>query len=204
MSLYNFDTHQQFVSIDNVPDMRSDEEKINSMLSVYNHDNNDIALMERQVEELINISGAWSTIFKRVRNGANRDEIFEEDADPTYQRGIKLKGMFVPQPAEAQLTRWGLDIQNQTTIHYSRAIVYKTFGKLMISEGDIIIIPHNTLTAAQVTDLRDGVGNRMDRYRVIKSSDTVNFKYRWMYWSCLLENLTGDKSIDVDFSKEFA
>jgi hypothetical protein len=204
MSLYNFDTHQQFVTIDNVPDPRTDAEKLNSMLSVYNHDNNDIALMERQVEELINISGAFVTIFKRNRNQANRDEIFDEDADPTYTRGVKLKGMFIPQPAEAQLTRWGVDIQNQTTIHFSRANVFKTFGKFMITEGDIAIIPHNTLTVAQVTDLREGIGNRLDRYRVIKSSDTVNFKYRWMYWSCILENLTGDTSIDVDFSKEYA
>jgi len=204
MGLYNIDGHQQFISIDNVPDNRSDAEKENSMLSVYNQQNNDIALMERQIEEMINITGAPTTVFRRVRNQANKDEIWDEDADPTYQKGIKIKGLFVPQPAEAALTRYGIDSQNQMTIHYSRANVLKIFGKLMIAEGDIIIVPHNTLTVTQTTDLRDGVGNRMDRYRVIKSSDTVNFKYRWMYWSCVLENLTGDTSIDVEFSKEFA
>ena len=83
MGLYNIDGHQQFISIDNVPDNRSDAEKENSMLSVYNQQNNDIALMERQIEEMINITGAPTTVFRRVRNQANKDEIWNEDADPT-------------------------------------------------------------------------------------------------------------------------
>jgi hypothetical protein len=163
LSIHDFDFHQQFVTIDKVPDNRTDAEKLNSPLSVYNHDSPDIAYAERQAEEIINLSGAWLTVFKRTRNQGNRDDVWDEDADPTYKGGIKLKGYIVPQPAETTLTKFGVDVENNTTIHFCRAIIYKTFGDLMISEGDILIIPHNTLTVVQNTDLRTGMGNRMDR-----------------------------------------
>jgi hypothetical protein len=182
--IYNFDFKQQYSSIDKVPDQRSEEERLNSILSVYNHDSNDIAYAERVAEELINISGAWTVIYKRTRNAGNKDEVWDEDADPTYQHAKRLKGRFAPAPAEILLTKWGVDVPNQTTITYSRANVLKEMGKLMISEGDVIVVPHNTLIGTQFTDLRDGVDNRMDVYRVLKSSDTGNFN---------------DRTIDVDF-----
>ncbi len=202
MSITDFDPQQQFSSIDKLPDHRSDAERLNSLLSIYNHDNPDIAYVERLAEEMINISGTWITVFRRQRNEANRDDVWEEDPDPTYRNGIKLKGRFVPAPAEAQLTRWGLDLPNQTTVQFSRANVLKMFGKKMIAEGDILIVPHNTLSIAQVTDLRDGPSNRIDTFRCLKSSESGNFKYRWIYWTCLVENVTGDKTIQVDFRKE--
>ena len=70
----------------------------------------------------------------------------------------------------------------------------------MISEGDILLIPHNTMAVTQNTDLRDGPGNLIERFRVINGFDTGNFKYRWLYWSCLCENITGDPTIDVTFA----
>lgn len=202
MSIPNFDFHQEFTSIDKLPDNRSDAEKQYTPLSVYNHGNPDLAYAERLAEEIINISGAIIVVYQRAQNQGNRDEVWDEDADPTYKNAKKLKGYFTPAPAEMQLTRWGIDAPNQTTVHFPRAIVFKEFGKRMISEGDVLIVPHNTLSAAQVTDLREGPNNRIDRYRVIKSSDTGNFKYRWLYWSCLVENLTGDKTIDVSFRQD--
>ncbi len=198
MALYNFDPHQEFVSIDKLPDLRSDAERLNSPLSSYNHQSPDIAYAERLAEEIVNISGAWITVFPRQRNHANKDEIWEEDADPVYGNGIKLKGKLVPAPTAIQLTRWGVDTPNKTTVHFSRANVFKTFGKRMISEGDVLVIPHNTLAITQSTDLRDGPMNRIDSYRVLQSGDTGNFKYRWLYWSVVVENLTGDQTIQVD------
>ena len=202
MPIHDFDFQQQFISIDKLPDHRSDIEKENSLLSVYNHDSPDLAYAERLSEEIINLSGAVIKVYKRRHNGASKDEVWEEDADPTYKKGISIKGRFVPAPAEISLTRWGVDVPNQTTVTFSRAVVLKEFGRFMITEGDILIIPHNTLIGTQFTDFRDGTNNRMDTYRVIKSSDTGNFKYRWIYWSCLVENLTGDTTIDVNFRKE--
>jgi len=198
MPIYDFDDKQQFISIDKVPDFRSDEEKVNSPLSVYNHNNPDIAYAERLAEEAINIAGAWVTIFKRAINSGNKDDTWNEDADPKYERSKRLKGYFAPKPVETQLTKFGVDAENKTTIWFSRANVFKEFGAKMISEGDVIIVPHNTMAVIQ-NDAREGIGTKMDRYRVLNSSDDGNFKFRWLYWTCVLENLTGDVDIDVSF-----
>jgi hypothetical protein len=204
MAIHNFDFGQKFSSIDKLPDHRNDAQKQNSLLSSFNHDSPDIAYAERLAEELINLSGGWITVFQRTRNHGNKDEVWEEDADPTYKAAKRLKGYFTPAPAEIQLTRWGVDTPTQTTVHFARSSIYKEFGKRMVSEGDILVVPHNTLTAAQAPDLREGVRNRIDRFRVIKSSDTGNFKYRWLYWSCLVENITGDETIDIPFTNQFS
>jgi len=200
--IYDFDDKQKFSTIDKLPDFRSDSEQLNSLLSIYNHDSPDITYAERLAYEWINIAGAWITVFKRTQNKGNKDELWEEDADPTYYKGVKIKGYFVPQPAENSITRWGVDTQNQITMHFSRTSIFKTFGDKMIADGDVIVVPHNTMTVTQNNDLRSGIGNRMDRYRVIKAWDTGNMRYRWLYWSCILENLLGDKSINVEFPAE--
>lgn len=202
MPLYNFDPHQQYSSIDKIPDTRTDEERLNPLLALYNPDSMDMAYAERSADELINLSGAWITVYKRNRKTGHRDEVWDEDADPTYKLGVKMKGLFAPAPAEILLTKFGVDIQNQTTVHFARTAVLKQFGLEMIAEGDVLVIPHNTLTVTQNTDARSGPLNRMDTFRVIKSSDTNNFRYRWLYWSCLVENLTGDVSIQVDHRNE--
>ena len=201
-AILDFDPHQQYSTIDNRPDFRSDAERTSSLLSIYNHRNPDIAYTERLAEELINICGAWITVYKRTRDTGNKDEVWDEDADPKYKVGVRLKGKFVPEPAEISQTRWGVDVQNQTTVNFARTSVLKQFGKETISEGDILIVPHNTLTVVQSTDLRDGIHNRVDTYRVLKSSDVGNFKYRWLYWACLVQNITGDPSIQVNFKMD--
>lgn len=201
MPIHNFDHKQEFVSIDKIPDFRSEEERNNSLLSTYNHQSNDIAYAERMAEEVILLSGAWVTVHPRAINNGNRDEVWDEDADPKYLRGTKMKGFFAPKPVETELTKWGVDAPNQTTIWFSRAQVYKTFGSRMISEGDLIILPHNTMAVTQ-NDGREGIGTRMDRFRVLNSSDQGMFKYRWIYWTCVLENLSGDVTIDVDYGGE--
>jgi hypothetical protein len=203
MPIYSFDKHQEFNNIDKIPDFRSDEEKLNSPLSLYNHQSNDIAYAERTAEELINLSGAWITVFKR-RRASNRDDVWEEDPDPTYKNGIKIKGMFAPEPAEITLSRFGVDVENNVTIHFSRSNVMKLFNKAMIAEGDVLLVPHNTMTVVQNIDLRDGPGNRVEKFRVLKSSDTGNFKYRWLYWTVVAQNITGDETIDVTFNKDHA
>ena len=201
MPLYSFDQKQEFISIDKIPDFRSDEEKLNSPLSTYNHQSPDLAYAERIVEEMINLSGAWVTVYLRAINSGNKDETWDEDADPKFFKGIKIKGYFAPKPVESVLTKWGVDTPNQTKIWFSRANVYKLFSNRMISAGDLIVVPHNTMSIVQI-DARDGVGTRMDRFRVINAADDGNFKYRWLYWQATCENLTGDPSIDAPFIPE--
>jgi hypothetical protein len=202
MAIIDFDFHQQFDTRDKLPDHRSDGEILNSPLSSFNHDSSDISYAERLAEEIVNVSGAWITVFKRNRNVGGGDKVWDEDSSPSYDKGRKLKGYFEPSPAEILLSKWGVDVENKFQIHFSRSSVLQTFGINMISEGDVLIVPHNTLTVAQNVDLREGIGNRLDTFRVIKSSDTGNFKYRWLYWSVLCENVTGDESIQVEFRNE--
>jgi hypothetical protein len=199
--IHDFNFQQSFSNIDDLPEHRTEAEKQLTELSVYNHGSPDISYAERLAEEIINISGAPIMVYKRGRNPL--DDVWEEDADPTYERGLKLKGWFTPEPAEISLTRYGVDVPNKTNVVFSRATVLKQFGNRMIAEGDILIVPHNTLIGTQFTDTRDGsADNRIDQFRVIKSGDTGNFKYRWLYWSCNVENVTGDSTIQVDFRNE--
>lgn len=202
MALYDFSQSQDYISMDKQPDHRSDQERLNSPLSTYNHDSPDLAWAERTIEEMINLSGAWITVYKRGRNLANQDEVWEEDADPVYSRGIKVKGFFAPAPAESLLSRYGVDTPNQFAIFFSRAAIIQQFGAKMVAEGDVLTVPHNTMSVAQNVDVRDGPSNRIDQYRVIKSNDVGNFKYRWLFWKTECELLLGDKTIEVEFRQE--
>jgi hypothetical protein len=188
--------NQGFSSLGGLPDFRTDAEKLNSPLSIYNHNSPDIAWAERAAEEMINISGAWVTIFPRTAN-AEADDLWEEDADPTYKSGVKLKGYFVPQPVSITLTKWGIDAPNGTTVIFSRAIIFQTFNDRMLRPGDVLEVPHNTLSPVQAPQELGSLGNRMDKFRILNAQDTGNFKYRWLYFSCRVENLTGDETIQV-------
>jgi hypothetical protein len=197
MGIHNFNTGQEFVSIDKIPDHRSDDEKLFSPLAVYNHDSPDIAYAERLAEELVNLSGAWVTIFPRTQNHGIVDEVWDEDRDPTYKSGIKFKGQFAPAAPDIELLKWGVDIANKCTISFSRAAIFKQFGKRMLTVGDIIELPHNTLSPLQTSTPYES-SDMLNRYRILNAADDGNFKYRWLYWKCICENITGDSTIDVE------
>lgn len=196
--IYNFDGSQQYAT-NGQPDFRSDAEQLNSPLQSYDPNNPDLAYAEKQAQEMINLAGAWITVYKRLRNELKKDEVWEEDADPSYGTPIKIKGVFSPSPAEIKLTRWGVDVPNQFDISFSRANVLELFGRNMIAEGDVLVVPTNTLAITQNTDLRDGADNRLDMFRVVKSVDAGSFKYRYLYWLCTVMALTGDRTVDVIF-----
>ena len=198
MGIHNFQsTGQEFISIDKIPDHRSEDEKTNSPLAIYNHDSPDIAYAERLAEELINLSGAWVTLFLRTDNLGSADEIWDEDPDPTYKNGMKLKGYFVPEPPNVELTKWGVDVPNKTAVIFSRAILFKALERRMVRPGDIIEVPHNTLSPIQNSTPHES-RNTMKRYRVLNAADSGNFRYRWLYYKCSVELLTGDVTIDVE------
>lgn len=195
--IYDFSDKQQFISIDKVPDFRSDQEKLLSPLSVYDHDNVDIAYAERLAEELVNICGAWITYFARTNNAGGVDEVWDEDADPTYKSGLKMKAFFAPKPIEIELTKWGVDAPNKTVVIFSRAVLIQTLGeKRLPRPGDVIEVPHNTLVPIVAPDGMSGI--RMDKYRIINVQDTGMFKYRWLYYSATVESLTGDQTIQIE------
>lgn len=151
------------------------------------HDQNsaDHALAGTLSDEIINISGAAVKVYPRV-DSESYDQVYEEEPDPIYGAGRPFKAFFVPQPIAAQLTPFGVDAPNQTTVVFSRAHVEKEFGSRMIRIGDVIELPYS------------GAALRPDRYRVLNAFDSGNFRYNWLYWSCQVETLTDDITIDID------
>jgi hypothetical protein len=137
----------------------------------------------RIADELVNISGADVVVYVRTDN--NYDEVWEEDPDPTYQAGKPMKAFFVPQPLAVQLTMFGQDAPNQTTAVFARDRVLTQFGKRMLRKGDIIDLPYNSVAV------------RPGKYRVLSAFDSGNFRYTWLYFSCLCENVVDDKALEV-------
>lgn len=164
--------------------LRSDIQRVHSPLQIHDPDSRDIVLANRLAQELIHISGASVIVYPRTEN-ESYDKVWEEDADPTYKAGIQIKGWFAPKPTETQLRPWGVDIENQTTVVFCRDEVYQLFKKRMIREGDIIELPY------------DASLRRLDRFRVLNAFDSGNFRYGWLYYSCVVENITDDKNIDI-------
>lgn len=197
MGIYDFGINQQYSSIDKLPDNRSDDQRYFSPLSTYNHDSADIAYAERLAEEMVNISGSWVKIYLRTNNMGSADDVWEEDADPTYFAPKLMKGFFAPEPANIELTKWGIDSPNKTTIIFSRSALYKENGDRLIRPGDIVEIPHNTMTQIADQSLYSNK-DTFDKYRVINAADSGNFKYRWLYWNCVTELITGDITIDIE------
>jgi hypothetical protein len=166
-----------------VHDFRSDGEKQNTSLRLSDDTNPDIAYAEQNAVELITISGGDINVYQRAQN--KPDEVWEEDADPVYYPSIPIRGWFVPSPTAMQLTKYGPDIENQTTVVFANRTVRELFGNRMIIEGDVLQLPYNASVRS------------MGRYRVLNAFDSGNFRYKWMYWSCLVENITDDKRLDI-------
>lgn len=168
------------------PSFRSDVERRETPIKVYDPDSADMAFAGRIAQEIIDISGAEVIIYPRTESGSY-DTTWEEDADPTYRAGKHLKGYFAPQPLQSKLSIWGVDIDNQTNVIFCRAEIFRLLGDRMVQEDDIIEIPYNTAS----------IRKKPDRYRVLSASDLGNFRYNWLYHNCVVENITGDDNIDI-------
>ena len=166
-------------------DRRTDMEQAHPLIQQHDDQSVDHGLAKSLASELINISGAEVTVYIRTR-GEGYDEVYDEEADPVYKSGKRLKAFFAPKPIEAQLTPWGLDAENKATIIFDRNQVISEFGSRMIMMDDVIEIPYNA------------AGIKPDRYRVLNASDSGNFRYQWLYWSCQIENLTNDITVEPD------
>lgn len=169
------------------PSFRSDVERKDTPLKQYDPESADMAFANRIAQEIIEISGAEVIVYPRTDNGSF-DPTWEEDADPSYKAGKHLKAYFAPQPMKSELTPWGYDTSNQTTLVFCREEVYAVFGSRMIREDDLISIPYNSAI----------MHKRPDKYRVLNAFDFGNFKYNWLYFSCMVENITNDSNQDVN------
>ena len=170
----NFDeTDERFSSIDDLPDNRGEIAKQHTPLSIYNQDKPGFALAERWAEEIINISGAWVTLYLKepLLDNENVDDVWDEDADPIYQQGRDMKAWFKVDSLNLEMTRWGIDSPLQITITFPRAVLIKEVGlERLITVGDVIEAPYNA------PKLRGPA-----RFRVLNAYDDGNWQYRWLY-----------------------
>lgn len=195
MPIHDFDQgREKFSSMDELPDFRSDVEKEFTPLSIFNNDKPDLALYERWAEEAINISGAWVTVFAKeptVKGEGHPMDIYDEDPDPQYRTGIKIKAHVKFDEWKLQLTRWGVDSELTANITFSRAFLGKTIGfGRMLNPGDVIEVPYN----------RSGSSGPL-RFRVKNENESGVVNYRWMYYSAICELIVGDNTLSVPYSK---
>ena len=181
MAIYGFDKSQQFSS-NSVPDFRPDESQQNPMQSLYDHSNPDIAQAEAYALENIRIAGAWVTVIPRTEDN-KFDKTWNEDVNPTYYAGFDFKAFFAPPAPEVTLTKFGIDGANKFDIIFSRAEMLGVLGERLLRNGDVVIIPHNSLVI------------RANRFKILHSQDTGNYRYRWLYLTCTVENMNKDESL---------
>lgn len=193
--IYNFDDEQKYSSLDQASDFRSLEEQTNGLSAIYDHDNPDIANQEREIVSLVNDSGAWLKLFHRTSDLGQVDDVWEEDANPLYLPPVPVKGMFTPDSVATALTKYGIETKVGFEIHFSRANLLFLFGQRLIRKGDVIQVPHNTLIQTQSTEFLSGPQNQIDKFLVTEAKDTGNFNYRWMYWTCTVQNVAGDITV---------
>ena len=183
MPIHDFFSDSPIVTDQLFVDMRSDQEIANPMYSVQDYDSPDYAMVMRIAEETINTSGADVLVYARTDN-EDVDEDWDEDANPTYANAENMKGFFVPQPLEQELTKWGVDQVNAVEIAFFRNHVYGKWGDRLLRAGDIIELPYNSASHTSPK-----------YYRVDNAQETGNYRYTWMYVTCQCTLITGDPNI---------
>lgn len=182
MAIHNFDPAQGFSNLQQTTDFRSLADQQNPLNAVYDHNSPDIAQAEAYALENLRISGAWVTVIPRTEDN-KFDKTWNEDADPTYYSGFDFKAFFAPPAPEVTLTKFGIDGANKFDIMFSRAELLGALGERLLRNGDVIIIPHNSLIL------------KANRFKVLHPQDSGNFRYRWLYLSCVVENMNVDESL---------
>lgn len=195
MAIHNFDDKQKYTSLDQATDFRSLEEQTNNLSAIYDHENPDIANMEREALTIVNDAGAWLKIYHRTNDLGQVDEVWEEDANPLYLQPVPVKGMFTPDSVATALNKYGVETKVKFDVHFSRANLLYMFGDRLIRQGDVIEVPHNTLIQTQSTEFIGGKNSLIDKFLVNEAKDTGNFNYRWLYWTCTVSNITADITV---------
>lgn len=190
ITIYNFDPrNQKFVSIDDVPDFRTEAEKTLSPLSTFNHSKPDLGYAERYAEEAINLAGAPMRIYLRqIDFSEGIDNDFDEDAHPVYSQPIIIKGYFKPEPKSLELMKFGITAKTTATITFSRAVLLNNpaIGDRLILAGDVIQIPYNDVDEKDEGPLT---------IRVNTTSPTGNYHYRFLYHQVIGEPISADELV---------
>lgn len=189
MSLYDFGSREDqpganyFLS--QSADNRTESEKQESTLSIYNPDAPEIMSARTQADETINISGAFIKVYPRAES-ANYDLVWEEDADPVYLNHHKIKAFFKPANLKIELEKWGIDTSAPTEVVFSHRQLYELLGERMLRAGDVLYLPFN---AASINPTH---------YKITNGAPSGNFRYTWLYFTCQAVVLKADATIRVD------
>ena len=166
---------------------RSDVEADEPLVSLHYPESADIAVARRLAAEQIRVTGAHTNVFARTDNLDMDDEVWDEDADPTYWPAVILKCMFKPQPTETELKRWGIDTSNKTEVIFAMSDLVAHFPNRLLRTGDVLELPYNL----PVDNLDPGF------YRIIKVTPSGNYKYSWLYLTVTVDILSADQTVRV-------
>jgi len=188
MAIYNFNSKKElFSTVDKIPDPRTDEQKENSPISLYNHDIPDIALEERRVQELIEISGVPIIAYKykvieHVKDSVQ--DLWNEEQTKIYDSGTWVKGIVKMDLFQQYLTKFGIDTPLKLNVNFSRTKLLDIFGEELIRVGDVLRIPLNI------------PGKKFPHYFLVtEAHSSSNFRFRWLYWTCQTVLLVNDDEV---------
>lgn len=163
---------------------RSESEQRHTPIAIHDYESADIKLARSKAKEIINVSGAEVTVFMRTDNH-DYDAVWDEDPDPTYWNPMKIKGYFKPQPVETELKEWGAESVNKTEIVFDHFTIKQINGDRMLRIGDVVQLPYNSVDPNLAPK----------NYRVLNVTPSGNFRYTWLYLTCVLETLTADITV---------
>jgi hypothetical protein len=171
------------LSSDMQMDFRSDIEKANPLYQVHDADASDIMLAKKIAFEMVQVNGALVRIHPRTDN-MDHDKVFDEDADPTYWAPISIKGFFIPNPMEYELTLWGVDCANKQEVVFALEQVAGLLPDRLFRPGDLIELPFDSLSQ-----------QKPKYFMVDNASEVGNFRYNWLYLKCYTTLIVGDVNI---------
>lgn len=179
--IHNFSSTHEQPPVSTLLDFRSDVEQSNPLFQAHDVDSADISIVRQITREMIQVNGANVKIHARTDN-ADHDKVFDEDADPTYWPPISdIKGFFVPQPLEYELTLWGVDTNNKTEIVFSLEEIASKLPNRLLRPGDLIEVPYNSQSQ-----------QKPRYYAVNNAQEFGNFRYTWLYMKCQATLLVGE------------
>lgn len=163
---------------------RSDMEREYPLIQSHNVESADVRMAMNTATETCNIAGALIDIHQRTDNHGNTDQVWDEDADPTYWPAVPMKAFFAPGAVEVALKTWGPDSIVKLEMYFSLQYLVDKFGERVLRPGDVVYVPFNA------------IGNAIPRYfRIINFTPIGNYKYVWLYAKCNCESLTADINV---------
>ena len=163
--------------------LRSEAEQSSPLYQVHDTCTPDVATARRIAREVINVAGALIKVHARTDNADVR-AVHDEDPDPTYWPAKVLKGFFVPQPMEYELTPWGVDSENKAEIVFALTDIVEQFGERLLRTGDLLEAPFNSMGVA-----------KPKFFCVDNAQEFGNFRYNWLYLKCQTTLVTPDSNI---------